>query len=61
MKSFEENTLVFIIRIWPEPQEIESVSPKWRGVVENVFTGEKRYLKNLDELTAFIIAVCPEL
>ncbi len=54
MTSFEKQTSVFIIRIWCEPRELEGVLPKWRGVIEHVSSGRRRYLKDLDEIGAFI-------
>jgi hypothetical protein len=54
MPLFEENTHVFIVRVWREPREIEGAAPEWRGVIEHAPDGERRYLKNLAEITAFI-------
>lgn len=54
MASPEKHRHVFIIRIWCEPREIEGASPEWRGAIECVQNGERRYLKNLDEIAAFI-------
>ncbi len=49
-----KNRQVFIVRIWCEPREIEGKLPEWRGEIENVHSGERRYLKNLAEITPFI-------
>lgn len=54
MKSFEDNTHAFVIRVWLEPREIEDAQPEWRGVIEHIPTGERRYLRNLNDLTSFI-------
>jgi hypothetical protein len=54
MKSFDEDTHAFIVRIWPEPREIEGAAFEWRGVVEHITTRERRYFRNLDEVTSFI-------
>lgn len=56
MAAFEENTHVFIVRIWREPREIEGQAPEWRGVVEHVPSGERRYLKDLEEICVFFVA-----
>lgn len=45
---------MFIVRIWREPREIEGAGPEWRGVIEHVGSGERRYLKDLGEITAFV-------
>lgn len=54
MGSSEKNRQVFIIRIWREGRDIEGASPAWRGEIESTQTGERRYLKNLDDILAFI-------
>ena len=56
MKSFEDNTHAFVVRVWLEPREIEDAPPEWRGVIEHVPTGERRYLKNLDDIRRFIVS-----
>lgn len=55
MASFEENTHVFIIRIWLERREIEDAGPQWRGVIEHVFSKQRRYVQDPDDITAFIL------
>lgn len=52
--SVEENTQVFIVRIWREPREIARAAPAWRGVIEHVPSGDRSYLKDLDEIPALI-------
>jgi hypothetical protein len=54
MKSFEENTHAFVVRVWLEPREIDGAPPEWRGVIEHVPSGERRYLRNLDDIAVFI-------
>jgi hypothetical protein len=44
----------FIARFWLEPREIKDAKPIWRGVVEHVASGQRRYLEDLDEVKAFI-------
>jgi hypothetical protein len=51
----ENNRRVFIIRIWREPREIEGAQPEWRGVIESAYDDQRRYLKSLDEIIAFIL------
>lgn len=50
----ENNRHVFIVRIWREPREVEGALPEWRGVIESTQDNQRRYLKSLDEIIAFI-------
>jgi hypothetical protein len=61
MTSFEDNTHVFIVRIWLEPREIEGTSAKWRGVIEHVPSGERRYVQDLDDIIASIVPYLGEM
>ena len=54
MELFEANTHVFILRLWLEPREIEGAEPEWRGVIEHVVSGERRYFRNLEGMLSFI-------
>ena len=44
----------FIVRLWFEPNDIDNTAPQWRGVIENVQNSNRRYLRELNEITAFI-------
>ena len=46
---------MFILRVWLERREIEGTTPKWRGVIEHVPSGERRYVKDLVEIRAFVV------
>jgi len=54
MRSFEDNTHSFIVRIWLEPREIQNEPPEWRGMIEHLPSGDRRYLRDLDEISSFI-------
>jgi len=54
MKSFEENTHAFIVRLWEEPREIEGAVVEWRGMVLHVATNKRRYFNHLDDIMSFI-------
>jgi len=54
MGSSEEDRHTFIVRIWREPREIEGMAPEWRGLVERVGKGERRYFRHLEELVGFM-------
>lgn len=55
MDYSEESNHAFIIRIWKENREIEGASPNWRGVIEHVPSGEKRYVQGLTQIITFIV------
>ena len=61
MDLFEDNSHSFIVRFWLEPREIKDAKPVWRGVVEHVASGRKLYLKNLEEIKAFIKSYIGEI
>ena len=50
----QETSHTFIARFWLEPREIKDARPIWRGVVEHVASGQRRYLEDLDEIKEFI-------
>ena len=52
----QDTSHTFIARFWLEPREIKDAKPIWRGVVEHVASGQRRYLEDLDEVKAFITA-----
>lgn len=52
---------MFIVRIWREPREIKDAVPEWRGVIEHVGSGERCYLKELDEIAAFMVPYLEEM
>jgi hypothetical protein len=51
----QDNTPVFIVRLWLEHREIAGAAPLWRGSVEHVASGAKQYILALDEILAFIM------
>lgn len=55
MKYKLTNPIVFIIRIWSEPREIEGASPEMKGALENLATGERSYFVDLDTLIRLIV------
>ena len=44
----------FIARFWLEPREIADAQPIWRGVVEHISSGHRKYIIELEEINAFI-------
>lgn len=54
MTSKQEKYASFLVRIWEEPRERRNEVPEWRGSVEHVQTGQKRYFIDADTLVHFI-------
>ena len=53
MDAVESNTHAFVIRIWMEEGGgVEADT--WRGHITHVLSGQRRYLKDLDSIKAFI-------
>lgn len=44
----------FIIKLWIEKASEQGGAANWRGYITHVPGGERRYLKDLSEITAFI-------
>lgn len=53
-KLFEDNTHSFVVKIWLERTTREIGDATWRGHITHVPSGERRYLKDLHEILAFI-------
>ena len=56
----QDTSHTFIARFWLEPREIKDAKPIWRGVVEHVASGQKRYLEDLEAVKAFIAVYLQE-
>jgi hypothetical protein len=61
MAPLEDNTHVFIVRIWLERREIEGAAAEWRGVIEHVLSGERHYVRDLDDISANIAPILEEM
>jgi hypothetical protein len=48
-------TCSFIIKIWIEQGRSEANQAIWRGHITHVPSGERRYLKDLDEIPTIIM------
>jgi hypothetical protein len=55
METFEANTHPFIIKIWLEETAEEAGQAVWRGHITHVPSGERRYIADLSDITAFIV------
>jgi len=54
MTLFEDQTDVFILRIWLESREVEAANPEWRGVIIHVESGHRQYIDAASEILGFI-------
>lgn len=54
-----EPTEVFILRIWREAREIAGAPAIWRGVIQHVPTGERRFIQNFADLREFVARFTP--
>ena len=54
-----ERTHVFVIRLWIEPREIPGLTPEWRAMIEHVLTGQRRYVRSLEEIQTYLAAYLP--
>ncbi len=54
MEEIESAAQSFIVRVWVEECAEEGDRGTWRGHITHVPGGERRYLKNLDEIGDFI-------
>lgn len=57
MKSTNETTQAFIVRIWIESRDKKDAAPIWRGVIEPVSDGKPMYFINLDQVIAYLAAM----
>jgi hypothetical protein len=55
--TLEDNTHVFIIRIWVEPREINGMRPECRGVLEHVPSHQRCYLNDVHDVGTLILSV----
>jgi len=44
----------FIVKVWVEEEQLKTGRVTWRGHITHVFSGKRRYLKDLDDITLFI-------
>jgi hypothetical protein len=51
---FEVNTQTFILRLWLERREVKNALPHWRGMIEHVPTGERRYFDRINDIPKLI-------
>ena len=50
----EFNVHSFIVKVWLEEEATKNSCTIWHGHITHVPSGDRRYLKNLDEIALFI-------
>jgi hypothetical protein len=55
MKSIDEETQVFIVRLWRERREIEGARPVLRGTVEHVSSSERLSVRDVSGIVTFLL------
>jgi hypothetical protein len=61
MNPIESKTHSFIIKVWLEETVEEAGRATWRGYITHVLSGERRYLQDLSDVTAFVASYLEEM
>jgi hypothetical protein len=61
MALSKSNTHSFVVRFWVEETPLEAGQPLWRGQITHVPGGQRRYLKDLNGILAFIVPYLREM
>ena len=54
MSSLDERSHTFVVRIWEERRDLANATPTWRGRVDEVRTGARRYFTTLEDLMTYL-------
>ena len=54
MKSLDERSHTFVIRIWQERRDVSDAPPIWRGRVDDVRAGSRAYFTSLQQLMDYL-------
>jgi hypothetical protein len=54
MSSLDERSHTFVVRIWEERRDVADAVPTWRGRVDDVRTGVRRYFTTLEDLVNYL-------
>jgi hypothetical protein len=54
MSSLDERSFTFVVRIWEERRDVADALPTWRGRVDEVRTGVRRYFTTLEDLVSYL-------
>jgi hypothetical protein len=56
MDQFEQKQHSFMIRIWLERDSLKNSRSEWRGWIDHVPSGKRRYFREFSEVSEFILA-----
>ncbi len=54
MSSLDERSHTFVVRIWEERRDVDDAPTTWRGRVDEVRTGVRRYFTTLEDLVTYL-------
>lgn len=54
MNQPDDDTVVFIVRLWQEPREIPGAFPELRGSIEHLASGTRQYFREIGSILSFI-------
>lgn len=54
MDSPDDQSQVFIVRFWREPWGAGAGEAQWRGVVEHMKSGDRRFIQSPDDIGPFV-------
>jgi hypothetical protein len=54
MKSLDERTHTFVVRIWQERHDLGESTPTWRARVDDIRTGSRTYFTSLEQLLHYL-------
>lgn len=61
MDSLDSTTQSFIVKVWIEEDAEEKSQDVWYGHITHVLSGERHYLKNLDQIQDVIAPYLEEM
>ena len=54
MRSLDERSQTFVVRIWQERRDVAGALPMWRGRVDDVKLGSRAYFTSLQQLMEYL-------
>jgi hypothetical protein len=54
LKTLDERSHTFVIRIWQERRDVSDAPPIWRGRVDDVRAGSRAYFTSLQQLMDYL-------
>ena len=54
-QTYENNTRVFMVKIWVEERTDGKIKTKWRGQIAHIPSNERRYFSDLFDIILFVL------